>query len=196
MSYLGAGGYKAHTDTGITINKNTYHTHHFSGDVTDNRPENLVYLSVDDHKLVTEIQNGYLDVNAWCPEETAGIKTQFNRQGRPIKNHTAFLKTVIAKTILMTQRFLERVATGKTRVKSMKEVQEWIKKTLGNIPFYKALVYIAESLKPIKLTEAQKDIKDWDVKKTLINLAVLKRPEPKLVPIETIANQEEYYLPF
>jgi hypothetical protein len=196
VAYLSCGGYKVHNETNLTINKETYNVHHLSGDVTDNSSSNLVYLSTDDHKLVTEIQNGYLDVSAWEPEETAGIKTQFNRQGRPIQNHTAFLKTVVAKTIMMTARFLERVATGKTRVKSIKAVQEWVAKTIGKVFQYTGLLYIAEELKPIKLTPDQAALTGFDIIKTFVTMAVMKRTEPVTIAIATTDDYIKPSLPF
>lgn len=199
VAYISCGGYKVYKETRLTINKETYNCHHLSGDVTDNSASNLVYLSTDDHKLITEIQNGYLDVSAWEPEETANIKTQFNRQGRPIKNHTAFLKMVAAKTILMTQRFIERTAAGKTKVKSMAAVQEWVMRTIGKSRVYDCLTYIAEALKPRKLTEEQKVMGEYtgtDMLKALISIAVMKRPEPKWIPLTIDCQEEPYHLPF
>lgn len=105
--------------------------HHLNGDVTDDRPSNLVALSTGDHYYVSACQNGTFNLQDffWQNHKASDKPTPFNNQGRAIKNHPKFLQRIIAATVYNTQRWLEKIAI-RTGAK-VKQIVSWVVKKLG-----------------------------------------------------------------
>jgi hypothetical protein len=91
---------------GVNALKNGYridgfkiNVHHKDGNVQNSKPSNLVYLSADDHLLVSN----YTDTlnkgqTQKAIDNYAGERTPFNRQGKPIRNHHRFLAAIVIQT--------------------------------------------------------------------------------------------------
>lgn len=91
------------------IGGDLHEVHHINGNTTDNRPENLMYLSPGDHALVTKYQRrmGRLSLKTFAKVAKDMVHTAFNRRGRPIKNWVRFIMMVIALTVSNTQRWVQ-----------------------------------------------------------------------------------------
>lgn len=113
-------GWKAFRN-GFTAPKHTIEVHHINGDVTNNNPDNLIYLSKEDHQVVSDLSYTpfYGKVN-WVGH------TPFNRQGKTNTNKTHFLINVIQETI-------EAVTSRRSNTKL-------------SIPFYEVLLNLPQSL--------------------------------------------------
>lgn len=86
-------GWKAYKN-GFTASKDEIEVHHIDGDVTNNDSDNLVYLSREDHQVVSDISYTpfYGKVNyIGC--------TPFNKHGRATSNPTHFLVNIIQETV-------------------------------------------------------------------------------------------------
>jgi hypothetical protein len=86
-------GWKAYRN-GFRISGLEVEVHHYNGNTGDNRPENLVYLSRQDHACVSSASktNFYGVVKSSVP-------TPFNRQGKQVLDHKDFLVCHIALTL-------------------------------------------------------------------------------------------------
>lgn len=110
-------GYKA-LRNGFKAREGHLEVHHLSGDCSDDRPENLVYLSKQDHLVVSASSNTprFGKVESCDP-------TPFNRQGRPINDHKRFLAEIITTTV---------AAVAKVRTNSVVKIP--IPKALLGLP--------------------------------------------------------------
>lgn len=92
--------------------------HHIDGNTLNNHPDNLIYLSAEDHRLVTKIQRKLTRLNPKTFYNSKSKKaTQFNKRGKVIQNWAFFILGVIAKTIVQTNTFLKE--SVKVNVKSV-----------------------------------------------------------------------------
>lgn len=87
-------GWKAYRN-GFNAPKELIEVHHKDGNVTNNNPLNLVYLSREDHQVVSDLSY----TPFYGKLKTVGY-TPFNRQGKPNNNPTHFLINIIQETIL------------------------------------------------------------------------------------------------
>jgi hypothetical protein len=83
--------------------------HHISGNTLDNSPNNLVYLTVEDHELVTKFQRkaSTFKLNSFFKlgKSLKGARTYINRKGELVKNWARFILGVIALTVAKTYSF-------------------------------------------------------------------------------------------
>lgn len=86
-------GWKAYKN-GFTAPKDIIEVHHINGCVWDNTPENLVYLSKEDHQVISD-----LSYTPFHGKVNHVGHTPFNRQGKVNSNKTHFLVNVIQETI-------------------------------------------------------------------------------------------------
>jgi hypothetical protein len=93
VAFYACGGYKALAN-GFTAKEGFVEVHHINGVTDDNRPENLVYLSKQDHILVSSSTNTPL-VGKPKSEEP----TPFNKQGEPVSNPIHFLANILQQTL-------------------------------------------------------------------------------------------------
>lgn len=87
-------GWKA-LKNGYDAREGQIEVHHIDGNVQNNSPENLVYLSKQDHLLVSAYSN-----TPRFGEVRSSNPTPFNRQGKPIESgHKRFLSEIVARTV-------------------------------------------------------------------------------------------------
>jgi hypothetical protein len=79
---------------GFKAPKDEINVHHKDSNPSNNNPYNLVYLSTQDHLLVSALANSKI-----LTKDFVKGNTPFNRQGRSIKNITAFLVNVARDTM-------------------------------------------------------------------------------------------------
>lgn len=102
------GGFDDYHKLNRTCAKGEVECHHMDGNTLNNHPKNLTMLSPADHREVTMRQRGI------CPRRIdrhrlpcdPALRTQFNRRGKPIKNHDHFLANIVAQTLLLTNQWL------------------------------------------------------------------------------------------
>lgn len=87
-------GYKALAN-GFTAKFGEIEVHHINGNPLDNSPDNLVYLSCDDHHLVSRAS----DTPFYEKPSAERMVTPFNRRGKKIVGWNRFLANIIAATI-------------------------------------------------------------------------------------------------
>lgn len=97
-------GYKAHAN-GFTAPRGQVEVHHINGDITDNRPENLIYLSKQDHLMISSCTN-----TVAVGKLKHSDPTPFNRQGRPVENPKHYLANVLADTLEAVSKFRGGIA--------------------------------------------------------------------------------------
>lgn len=98
IAYLFRGGAKA-LRNGFEAREGEIEVHHYNSCPWDNRPENLQYLAVQDHKIITE----YMDQHFRSKYEDYSA-TPFNAQGRPVKDSHRFLREATEKTMDETDK--------------------------------------------------------------------------------------------
>lgn len=79
--------------------------HHVDGNTHNNTPSNLVYLSPDDHVLVTKFQRRACTFNIKVFKKYKGARTVFNTKGNKIANWLKFILNIIARSIVATFKF-------------------------------------------------------------------------------------------
>lgn len=79
--------------------------HHLDGNSRNNHPSNLVYLTADDHVLVTKFQRKACTFKVKFFNKYKGIKTSINSKGTKVVNWLKFILGVIAKTVVATFNF-------------------------------------------------------------------------------------------
>jgi hypothetical protein len=104
--------------------------HHINGDVTDNSPENLVFLSKEDHDYVSRCT--FTPYFGRVQEQGS---TPFNKQGRPITNAMHFLVNILQETVAAVSAH----RSGKAVVLSYAEVLLNLPSTLWNAPLHDRL---------------------------------------------------------
>lgn len=92
VAYL-SYGWKAYLN-GFKAPKSEIEVHHINSDVTDNSPNNLIYLSRQDHAIVSSYT-----YTPFHGRLTFTGSTPFNRQGAKVSNPTHFLVNVIQETV-------------------------------------------------------------------------------------------------
>ena len=90
-------------ENGETAPKGEIEVHHLDHDPTNNEPDNLILLSNQDHKIVSEACSTEYLGKVLHPEPTP-----LNRRGRPIKNPKNFLANVIVWTMKYSARKFNR----------------------------------------------------------------------------------------
>lgn len=90
-------GYKALLN-GFTTEDAQVEVHHLNGNVWDDRPENLEYLSKADHCIVSNCTNTPLVGRPL----TSPVGTPFNKQGKLIKDSKHHLANIIQATLKAT----------------------------------------------------------------------------------------------
>ncbi|WOL31385.1 hypothetical protein [Microcoleus phage My-WqHQDG] len=92
--------------------------HHINGKTTDNRPENLMYLTPADHALVTKYQRrlAKLSLKTFAKVEKGMARTAFNRRGKAIQNWARFMLTAIALTVSKTQAWVQTFCDNATHI--------------------------------------------------------------------------------
>ena len=83
------------------------HVQHKSSNTLDNSPNNLIYLTPEDHALVTKFQRkaSTFKISSFFKLTGTGIRTWFNSKGERIKNWAKFIIGVIALTVAKTYNF-------------------------------------------------------------------------------------------
>lgn len=137
--YYSCGGALAQ-ERGYTAPKDKYECHHINGNTLDNSPKNLVMLSVDDHKEVTKRQRG-LSRSKIKKHTTpsAYFRTEFNRRGKPIRNHNHFLANIVAMTLFYTFEWLHGY---RGRVKDM---VNWISRYINRLGLSNDINFIPDT---------------------------------------------------
>ena len=85
---------------------NFVEVHHVNGNTLDNSPNNLMYLSPNDHALCTKFQRRAsklsLKLFASIGKKGKRYPTPFNRQGKVIRNWAKFILNVICASVFLT----------------------------------------------------------------------------------------------
>ena len=92
VAYL-SYGWKAYLN-GFTAPCSEIEVHHVNGDVQDNNPENLVYLSRQDHQYISSCT-----YTPFYGKVLSDASTPFNRQGKTITNKHHFLVNILIDTV-------------------------------------------------------------------------------------------------
>lgn len=192
---------------GINISKFTHQIHHLNGRVWDSYdPKNLVLLTIEDHIIVTKIQNATLDVHCYEPEMEQDA-VRYNNQGHIVKNPVEFLNRVIAETLYATERWLNRTAQGKGNIFSVKKIVDFIKKYLKEDFQFKVLGGLATPTVPYLPEEQWDMLTKLRMEDNLVDafgscfeylleeVLDITGVKSKLVPL-AIATEEDNYLPF
>lgn len=93
-------GYKAFT-SGFTITKNI-HVHHIDSNPSNNTPSNLIYVTSQEHLLITQA----CDLNTDHIKVYTGDVCPFNSKGLPVLNQFQRLSNLVSKTITKTFKTL------------------------------------------------------------------------------------------
>jgi hypothetical protein len=93
VAFYACGGYKA-LSNGFKAEEGVVEVHHINGVTDDNRPENLTYLSKQDHIIVSSATNTPLIGRPKSEEPTP-----FNKQGETITNPIHFLANILQQTL-------------------------------------------------------------------------------------------------
>lgn len=124
-------GYKALLN-GFTCIKGELDIHHIDSNPSNNDPDNLIYLSSQDHLAVSMFANSKIlsvDIN--------NSHTPFNRQGRPISNIYTFLTNVIRDTMRQSiAKFKPFSSIGRGLRSLFLRVPAMIKKAIHNLKEY------------------------------------------------------------
>lgn len=97
VAFFCCGGYKA-MKNGFVAKKGEIEIHHINSVTTDNRPENLVYLSTSDHQAVSMLSH-----TAFLSDIKEVLCTPFNRQGKSITDHYHYIYSVVVETVLSVE---------------------------------------------------------------------------------------------
>lgn len=125
MSY----GWKA-LSKGITISKDTHQVHHLNNNPRDNNPNNLVYLTLQSHKIVSNVSKTNF-VGSLSDDDMASL--EFNRQGRLISSYQHWLTNAIADTLTaIKEGFVQPIDTITKLIYKviLPLVPAWIKQVL------------------------------------------------------------------
>jgi|LakMenEpi03Aug12_release.lakeMendotaPanAssembly.Ray.scaffolds.fasta_scaffold879787_2 hypothetical protein len=106
--------------------------HHLSSNTRDNRPSNLVYLTEDDHVLVTKFQRQACTFKLRQFSRYKGIRTCINSKGTKVVNWVKFILGVIAKTVTATFNF-SGMKYKYMLVASFKKIMKWAFKLINKI---------------------------------------------------------------
>jgi hypothetical protein len=124
-------GYKALMN-GFIATKEDINVHHINSNPNDNRPENLIYLSTNDHLLVSMLANSKI----LTPTITKG-HTPFNRQGKPIANIYTFLTNIIRDTMRQSIAIFKPFSNiGRSLRSLFLKVPGFIKQAMNNLKEY------------------------------------------------------------
>ncbi len=127
VAFLFCGGVEAYQNG---IGSDNLEVHHINGDVTDDSPDNLVYLSREDHEYVSHVSYTYF--HGRLKEQGS---TPFNKRGRPITNPIHFLVNIIQETVAaVSQR-----RSGNRIELTFTEVLMALPQTIRNAPLVKQL---------------------------------------------------------
>lgn len=123
IAFMRAGGYQAFQN-GFICRKGEVEIHHLNGDTKDNRPENLQYITCDQHEAITKHQRSvhrYLRHYRKSSYLLHKVQKIWNRKGQQIFNLKKFLCNLILKTVLLT-------ASRNGIVINFKEIPRWYRK--------------------------------------------------------------------
>jgi hypothetical protein len=149
---------------GVRVTKTSHNVHHISGDISDNRPQNLVILTVEDHLIVSKITNETLDANQY-ESELIEESVRYNNQGHKVKDPVHFLKIVIAKTLHATERWLAKAIQGKGVQWAVKRVVDWVSKTVSSLLGFQELTGLRDRFYPEDFDFAEYDRKNAELAK-------------------------------
>lgn len=93
VAFCYCGGWQAFCN-GFRAPKYQIQVHHINGHTLDNRPCNLVYLSCQDHLIVSQ-----MSFTPFYGKNRSYYPTPFNRRGKPIKDPKHYLANVILTTL-------------------------------------------------------------------------------------------------
>ena len=79
--------------------------HHKDSNTRNNTPSNLIYLTEDDHVLVTKFQRKACTFKLRQFSRYKGVRTSINSKGTKVVNWVKFILGVIAKTVTATFNF-------------------------------------------------------------------------------------------
>jgi len=115
--------------------------HHIDGNTSNNHPDNLVYLSAEDHRIVTKIQRSLTRLNPKSFYNSKSKKhTAFNRRGKVIQNWAFFITSIIVKTVVNTNNFIDKVKVN------VKPIVKYIKRFYSHIKEIKNMVLTPDCL--------------------------------------------------
>lgn len=193
---------------GITISKFTHQVHHKDSVVENSyNPANLVLLTIEDHIIVTKIQNATLDIHCYEPEvEQEAVR--YNNQGHKVKDVVEYLNGIIAETLYATERWLTRTIQGKGNIFSVKKIVDFIKKYLKEEFQFKVLGGLATPIVPYEPEDKWNNLTKIAMSKEIVDVfgscfeylleevLDITGIKPKLVPLVIDCQEEPYYLPF
>lgn len=93
VAFFLCGGYKAMLN-GFTCSQGEIEIHHINANTQDNRPDNLVYLSTTDHKVVSHLSH-----TSFLSTVRKVLSTPFNKQGKSVADHFHYLSIILSKTL-------------------------------------------------------------------------------------------------
>jgi len=131
---------------GITINKHTHQVHHLNNVSWDNNPENLVYLTLHTHNLVSQVSDSNF-VGSAPSQDLSHL--QFNNGGRIVKNYAHFVTTVIAKTLTaIKENFSDHMDPLTLAIQKVivELVPQWISQVLADIKVTASRLSISKML--------------------------------------------------
>lgn len=109
--------------------------HHINGNTLDNSPANLMYLSPEDHKLVTKYQRKLTKLKLKhffkLSNKLISHRTPFNRRGKPIHNWARFILSIIVLSVVKTARWVDQYHSAGSL--NIKEVVAFIRRFLNRI---------------------------------------------------------------
>ena len=96
-------GYKALAN-GFTAKYGEVEVHHLNSNPMSNEPDNLVYLSCNDHQIVSMASK----TPFYDKPSNSRITTPFNRRGRKVVGHNSFLANIISVTIGFVSKLTDK----------------------------------------------------------------------------------------
>lgn len=106
--------------------------HHLDGNTRNNHPSNLVYLTKDDHVLVTGFQRKACTFKIKQFNKYTGDKTSINSKGNKVVNWLKFILGVIARTVVATFNF-SGMQYKCMLIASFKTIMRWAFKLVSSL---------------------------------------------------------------
>lgn len=139
IAYFYCGGIEACQIHGLTAPKGTYECHHLDGNTLNNHHMNLVWLSSQDHHIVTKHQRGiFKRIRLFKYKHE--LKTKFNRRGRLIKNWEDWFPNILGITLLKTNQWFHKCSGY------LKGICNWISKVTARLNYNLDTTYLPNPL--------------------------------------------------